>query len=274
MARRAGRRRLAKGSEPGERRWKSQHWARVSQRPRVEWRRRVTQRLLPCSRQESPARRRVHQSPRSPEAVGTGVVAEPAGDAGGAMNLGTDRLSVSRALVDGVPRRLPFGGGMTSDDTVASTLGDSLGAVQTTEGETGGGSAIVGGGAESIVGSVGSTADGGVAGDWSTTVPATAATTTTLASAARPAPRVQSNRDRWTSLTSMPVSAGMTFGVGSAHPAARSATATAPTPGQSRRAPRSSPPTESALEMPSPTTVDGADAIGREGSHSCHRPNE
>ena len=74
---------------------------------------------------------------------GTGVVAETARDADGAMTLGIDRLSVSRALVDGVPRRLPLGGGMTSDGMGASRLGGSLGAVETTEGETGGGSAIV-----------------------------------------------------------------------------------------------------------------------------------
>ena len=65
----------------------------------------MTQRPLPCSRQESPS------APTGAAVAtrgGTGVVAETARDADGAMTLGIDRLSVSRALVDGVHGGCPW----------------------------------------------------------------------------------------------------------------------------------------------------------------------
>src|SRR5687767_10437348 len=126
-----------------------------------------------------------------PRGGGSGVVAEPAREAGGAR---------------------PLGDGMASDGAGASTLGDALAAVQVAKGAAGGGSALVAPGAESVIGSVGSTADGGVpSGGRSTRVPATTTTRTEVTSAARLAGRVQSNRGRWTRVTSVAVTPGTTL---------------------------------------------------------------
>ena len=225
-------------------------------------------------RQESQARRRAHHSAMRPRGGGTVSSRKRRRDADGAMTLALDRPSVSGALVNGVPRRSPLGAGMASDGTGdggPSTLGDSLAAVET-KGETLGGSAKW---AEGLGrSSAQSECRQRWRRRWSTTTPAIAARRTALTSAARLACRVQSNRDRWTRLTSVSVSPRMTSGSGVGAPDCSIPTATAPAPAQTRRAPRSSPPTESAREMPPPATVEGAAAVGRNVSRSCHRPNE
>lgn len=127
-----------------------------------------------------------------PRGDGSGVVAEPAREGEGAR---------------------PLGEGMVSDGPGDSMLGDSLAAVQAARGAAGDGSAIVGPGAESVIGSVGSTAGGGVAsGGRNTRIPATATMRTELTSAAWRACRVQSNRDSWTRVTSVAVRAGTILG--------------------------------------------------------------